>query len=269
MFTMLESESSTLSGTKMMGLAAVETKRTLEQKYKPIWEYKDSEIRQLVKEGLERMEAPLRVRNTNVLHYIAMLSCLKDEHVVYPEDSSNRSLSFGEKRMLARELKYCIGTRPFHLTRGLAPSGIEADRSVITCTWNAREPATFDLVSELHNITAFQISSWLHDFDDLYDIKPSYGIMYRSRETISVRLKRRMAPGSTDYLLIESVYDGIGHFIPVLQRETVKRKLFLGAITKHHAWVKVVFGSNEEQDLALDTKSSDDKKERHSHLKSE
>lgn len=195
-----------------------------------------------------------------------MLCNLKGEQVVFSKDSSDWSLSSDEQRRLAKELHYRIWKRPFHLEKGpdTSFSCVTADRTSINCIYNSEDSAYFDLVNDETGVAAFQISSWLYDSDDLYEITPWYGILFKSRATISVRLKKPMPPGNTDYLFIES--RGGTHY----RHRPMDSSLFWGVSDKHYAWVKVVFGVNEEQGLAIDAASLDENSgERYGHLKLE
>jgi hypothetical protein len=84
-------------------------------------------------------------------------------------------------------------------------------------------------------ISVLQISSYYHDKENAYDIQPSYGILYKSRQKIEVVLKKDMRHGAKDRLLIQSM--------PIsekrLYEERIDRNLFFNGAMVSHDWVEV------------------------------
>jgi len=82
---------------------------------------------------------------------------------------------------------------------------------------------------------AEEISSYYHDKENAYDIQPSYGILYKSRQKIEVVLKKDMRHGAKDRLLIQSM--------PIsekrLYEERIDRNLFFNGAMVSHDWVEV------------------------------
>jgi len=197
-----------------------------------------------VRNGRETMEEPLRLRNMSAFQYFCKQFAVKDL-IVVPEETKSRPLSEGEIKCAECCVWYRIWFSPTQLQEGVYPfNRLETSKESITMSWNSTEPATFDVSSYSRRVLGFQISSYSHDMEDVYDIQPSYGLIFKSRQTIQVFLRRRLPSGSKDSLLIEVV--DLTSKLPIFTGHAISRLVFFQQSTTHK-WVDVKFDDGQSE----------------------
>jgi len=202
-----------------------------------------------VREGRETMEGPLHLKNATVMYYLGMLSS-KEKLVVVPEDTIDIPLSEEEMNEVTKQFWFRVWRRSDYLEKGPYPSNrLKTDKKSITVRWHPWEPATFDILPVSSAAVAFKISSFDHDLEDVYDINPSYGLLFASSQTIQVSLKKSLPPGFKDSLLIES-FDA-SSFLPIFTGYPIRRCQFLKKSLTHN-WVQVDFGSPKSEEDSKD-----------------